>query len=903
MYIRQRATMKVGVDVPVDDALSEVRRLIDEPSRRLVVVLGDFGIGKTFLLHKLAHQLGTEIAEGRSGVPVPLLLEMRELHKSSSLDELLAQHLVRRNVDNVSIPALRYMIEQGRVVLFFDGFDELALRLTYDRAAQHLGTMLEAVRERARVVMTCREQHFRDSEQFRTALALKLTQVTHRTLRLEKFDIEQIRQFFARTLGQAADAPEVEERMDLLHRVSDLSDLGRTPRMLSFIARLSVEQLQAAAERERGITSAKLYAMLVEDNWISHELKRVDLPGAQQSLSRRQLLEAVERVALRLWPQTERAISLDDLRAVVREALATVPRPEKDFDVATFQVGSGSLLSRDGEAMFSFFHQSVMEWLVVRRATTRWKDEERETWWDAEQRDALFAGGKLSQLMAQFLVETLGGAEATRALEAVRAGGNDRAQQNAVQVQAKVRGAAVDLHDRDLREIDLEPFLDRLEGADLSGAVLDGLQLRFVSLRRANLRMARLRGVDLTDANLTGADLTGADLTGAILTRAVLTRAKLDDARVDRASFLLADVEDRQIPRGRFLDHTPRRIDRAEPRLVTACDTLDVRGSNAFCVALHPGAPLLAFSSGSTVLLADAETGAVYRVLEGHAARVTGVAFSPDGERIATSSWDRTACVWDTRSGALLATFEGHTDAVTCVAFDADGARVVTGAGDHTARLWDVRSGASLETLRGHTDWVTNVALSPDGTLVVTGSDDCTARLWDARGGGYLAVLEGHSAPVTGVAFDRDGTRVGTASWDHTARVWDGRSREQLASHAHPNWVTSVAFSPDGKQLATGAFDGCVRVWDARSAKVLAQLWGPPRVTMRLPHFEIAPDGAEGRAAHVRPVFDDQSDQKLPVDDDKRQCHYTTAALLGEPNRHGWNLPPTESLSAPAAIE
>ena len=257
MYIPQRAVLQVGRDARIDDALAEVRSTIDKPARQLVVVLGDFGTGKTFLLHKLAHQLGTEIDAGQRDVPIPLLIEMRDLHKAATLDELLAQHLVRRKVEHVNIPALRHMIRQGRVVLFFDGFDELALRLTYDRAAQHLDTVLEAVEERARVVLTSRVQHFRNTEQLRTALSKKLDQVAHRTLRLEKFEPDQIRRFFANTLQHPIDAPEVEERMDLLHRVDDLSDLGRTPRMLSFIARLPVEQLRAAAEGDRTITSAK----------------------------------------------------------------------------------------------------------------------------------------------------------------------------------------------------------------------------------------------------------------------------------------------------------------------------------------------------------------------------------------------------------------------------------------------------------------------------------------------------------------------------------------------------------------------------------------------------------------------------------------------------------------------
>ncbi|ETO17126.1 WD-40 repeat protein, partial [Reticulomyxa filosa] len=216
-----------------------------------------------------------------------------------------------------------------------------------------------------------------------------------------------------------------------------------------------------------------------------------------------------------------------------------------------------------------------------------------------------------------------------------------------------------------------------------------------------------------------------------------------------------------------------------------------------------------------------------YGYLKGHSDKVFSVQFSPDGNRIASCSSDKTIRVWDVSSGKQIQCLEGHSSSVTSVQFSSNGDKVVSGAKDNTIRLWDVSSGKQIQLLEGHSSIVTSVQFSPDGNRIVSSSHDKTIRLWDVLLGKQIQSLEGHTNGVIFAQFSPDGNRIVSGAWDDTVRLWDVSSGKQIQSlEGHSSAVASVQFSPDGEKIVSGSYDYTVRLWDASSGKQIYVLDG-----------------------------------------------------------------------------
>ncbi|BAY87949.1 WD-40 repeat protein (plasmid) [Calothrix parasitica NIES-267] len=245
-------------------------------------------------------------------------------------------------------------------------------------------------------------------------------------------------------------------------------------------------------------------------------------------------------------------------------------------------------------------------------------------------------------------------------------------------------------------------------------------------------------------------------------------------------------------------------------------NSLEKHGSAVNSVAFSPeGNTIATASDDNTVKLWNLQ-GEEIKTLTGHNSAVNSVAFSPDGNTIATASDDNTVKLWNFQ-GEEIKTLTGHDSEVYSVAFSPDGNTIATASLDKTVKLWNLQ-GQVIQTL-GHRDSVNNVAFSPDGNTIATSSLNNTVKLWNLQGQ-VIQTLTGHGSWVYSVAFSPDGNTIATASWDKTVKLWNLQGQEIKTLTGHGDKVSSVAFSPDGNTIATGSSDNTVKLWNFQGEEI-----------------------------------------------------------------------------------
>jgi WD40 repeat protein/tRNA A-37 threonylcarbamoyl transferase component Bud32 len=202
------------------------------------------------------------------------------------------------------------------------------------------------------------------------------------------------------------------------------------------------------------------------------------------------------------------------------------------------------------------------------------------------------------------------------------------------------------------------------------------------------------------------------------------------------------------------------------------------------------------------------------------------VAFSPDGKTLAVGSGGYITreitghvTLWDVSTGDKLFALRGQPGGVSSVAFSPDG-KALAAASAGVIELWDLGSRTKVRALRAHESFVYDLAFSPDGRRLATGGYDGTIKLWDPATGEPVMTIYGHTSKVSGLAFSPDGKTLASSSEDMSVRLWDPLTGRELAAfRGHTSFANGVAFSRDGKTLASAGQDRTVKLWDVRPSR------------------------------------------------------------------------------------
>ncbi|MEQ1593577.1 MAG: pentapeptide repeat-containing protein [Casimicrobium sp.] len=865
-----------STDVP---ALEYLSTWATEANRsRWFAVLGELGMGKTFLCRMLANRL-----RNTPDAPRPIYVDLRSSATDAANGARLTLELILQNSLRVDYSSPKSFTPETLIdgvrkrgdVIIFDGLDELSVHLkdegTRALIAELLSVLpptLEASTNRSseesptaakqidgkrrassskaeklgKVVISCRTHYFPDITS-QNAFLLQ----AHRgkadgedveAFTLLPFTEEAIRRYFRNALG----TDKADSAFELISEVHNLRELAERPYLLSLITG-QIGKLEVMRQRGETVNAASLYGLFADD-WLQRDTGKHEFELAHK----RSVMQAL---AAEMWRERARQWSWERMERWLNEFMLSVPgwvfRYAAKADVLAKDLRTATFIVRVGEDSFRFAHTSLQEYFLsgylldalTARELSKWdnlvpSDETFDFMW---QRWQLMANG-VQRTVVDGLHDLLARAKPARGAVAPLI-----AWQLYVLRQAENPAAIVNLDGADVRGWRLAGTADRpmrLPNLTLRDAVAKALTVSHVDAVAVDASRAHLVQARFGDCDFQRADIRDADLRGSTWRNVDLRDARVDGGMLAGALFDQCDVSGISIDTshpssaGTFVLLNPKHsppITTFE-RVDVACDRRAVVAAghthSVSCVAFSADGQTLASGSwDTTVKLWDVATGREKFSLAGHTDWVLSVAFSADGQTLASGSCDNTVKLWDVMTGREKLSMTGHWDWGSSVAFSADGQTLASGSGDRTVKLWDVATGREKLSLAGHSDSVWSVAFSADGQTLSSGSGDRTIKLWDVATGREKLSLAGHTDSVRSVAFSADGQTLASGSEDNTVKLWDvATGREKLSLAEHTDSVRSVAFSADGQTLASGSADKTVKLWDAATGREKLSLAG-----------------------------------------------------------------------------
>ena len=256
--------------------------------------------------------------------------------------------------------------------------------------------------------------------------------------------------------------------------------------------------------------------------------------------------------------------------------------------------------------------------------------------------------------------------------------------------------------------------------------------------------------------------------------------------------------------------------------------TLSGHTNSVASIAYNPDGQILASGSyDNTIKLWNLIKNKEIRTFKGHSAWVADVAITPNNKSLVSGSYDNTIKLWNLVNGKQIRTFKGHSDSVDTLLVTKDGKTIISGSFDRTIKLWNLNNGEEIRTLSGHSLKVSSIAISPDNKILVSGSDDRSIKIWNLVTGELIRTLKAHEDKVSSVVISPDGKTFASGSYDRTIKLWDLETGEKIRTfQGHSKWVSCLAISPQGNILASGSGDRTIKLWSLVTGEEIETLKG-----------------------------------------------------------------------------
>ena len=833
-----------------------IDRWLDDPAKEHISILGEFGTGKTwFALHyawvtlqryRDAQKRGTELPR------LPLVIPLRDYAKAVSVESLFSEFFFRQ----YKIPLPHYdafvqLNRMGKLLLIFDGFDEMAARVDRQEMINNFWELAKVVVPGAKVILTCRTEHFPEAKEGRALLNAELQASTAKltgetpqfeVLELEKFNDEQIKQVLSHTTASTT--------VEIVMGNPQLLDLARRPVMTELI-------LEALPDIEAGkpVDMSRVYLYAVR-----HKMER-DIKAERTFTSLADKLYFLCELSWEMLSTDQMSLNYRLFPDRIRQLFGGMVQEEKDLDHWHYDMMAQTMLIRNADGDYTPAHRSLLEFFVAYKFAAELGALASDFTDLARGQVNVVGEAPLSYTWSEYFLSNVGVTKAplksfvSESLEKLRETFGKVPLTKAV-IDLLLPMVNVDAQKSIVNIIETTRGLSESEVNYVGGnAATLLLKVNKGALNYLNLSQAVVLHADFTEATLHNVNFSSSNLSGSIFTKVLATVLSIaftpdgevfatGDANGEIHLWQVADCKRLSTLQGhtdwvRTIAFSPdgqilasgsqdSKVKLWDVSTGECIKTLDGHNGRIYSIAFSPNSHILA-SGGQdeTIKLWNIKTGECLQTLRSQIGKIFSVTFSPNSQMLASGGEDSTIKLWNINTGECLKTLYGHGGEIRSLCFSLDGKIIGSSSNDYTARIWDIQTSECIHILQGDAGTVWSIAFDNKSEIAATSSSDGAVRLWNLQTGKCIKVLQGHTDEVRSVTFNQQNNILASGGDDQTVRLWNidtGECFRVLQGYHH--LVLSVAFSPDGKTLVSGSNDALLRLWDINTGECFQILQG-----------------------------------------------------------------------------
>jgi len=343
------------IDIYVDDWLKA-------PGKNHLSILGDFGSGKTWFCRYYAYKQLQRYKANPARERLPVLVNLRDYTKRMDIELMLTTWLDERGVKMTGgYRAFEELNRSGKLLLIFDGFDEMAQKADYNTILSNVRELTKAIMPGSKVILTCRTPYFRYAQEAERILGgggmlqNDFSPPKFEVVYLEEFNDEKIQKALLKRLN--GNKSKAKAYWGRIRHTFGLVELARKPVMLEMIT-----DALPTLKLSEPVDPAKLYLVSI-NKWLDKNISEGRL-----SLQKEDMLTFMSELAWEMLTTNQLKIHYKDLpRRIQQYFISKIKGSHKPPETIEYAVRTQSFLVRDAEGNFEFTHKSFMEFLVAKK--------------------------------------------------------------------------------------------------------------------------------------------------------------------------------------------------------------------------------------------------------------------------------------------------------------------------------------------------------------------------------------------------------------------------------------------------------------------------------------------------------------------------------------------------------